>query len=46
MTILVFLTERQYKMGSITRFLNNLRALKLLKESFVRIKIYIDFWCE
>jgi hypothetical protein len=33
-------------MGSITGFLNDLRALKSLKESFVRIKIYIDFWCE
>jgi hypothetical protein len=44
--ILVFLTERQYGIGSITGFLNDLRALKSLKESFVRIKIYIDFWCE
>jgi hypothetical protein len=43
MTILIFLTKRQYKIGSITGFLNDLRALKLLKESFVRIKIYIDF---
>jgi hypothetical protein len=41
--ILVFLTKRQYKIGNITRFLNDLRALKSLKESFVRIKIYIDF---
>jgi len=30
-------------MGSITGFLNDLRALKSLKELFVRIKIYIDF---
>ena len=43
MTILIFLTKRQYKIGSITRFLNDLRALKLLKELFIRIKIYIDF---
>jgi hypothetical protein len=43
MTILVFLTKRQHRIGSITGFLNDLRALKSLKESFIRIKIYIDF---
>jgi hypothetical protein len=43
MMILVFLTKRQYRIGSITGFLNDLRALKSLKESFIRIKIYINF---
>jgi hypothetical protein len=41
--ISVFLTERQHRIGSITGFLNDLRALKSSKELFVRIKIYIDF---
>jgi hypothetical protein len=39
MTILVFLAKRQ-------RGRNDLRALKLLMELFIRIKIYVDFWCE
>jgi hypothetical protein len=42
-TILVFLIKRQYRIGSITRFLNDLRALKLLKNHLLELKYILIF---